>query len=222
MKIAFSLCFVFLNFGILIANDSNLIKKSSKSVINADITPNNYTGSDIVRIQSAINAAKGKTDKVIIPKLNRNGTNYWKIDSAILVPGNMTIILDNCTIQLSDQCRDNMFRSDNVGIGVTNPTWNHNISIVGIGEAVLKGADNPRSTGDAYRTLSLNSQTGRVSYGSDAGKQGIKQKGDWRNNLIQMAYIDGFVLKNIKIENSHAWAISFERNAQCLYFRILE
>lgn len=178
------------------------------------ITPNDFTGSDIERIQAAINAAKNTTHKIVIPPGNSNGTNLWKIDSAILLPGNMTVILDNCIIQLSDSCRDNMFRSDNVGIGITNPVWNHNISIVGIGEVILRGADNPRSTGDAYRTLTLapeKEKNWRVSYGSDAGKKGRKQKGDWRNNLIQIAYVDGFTLKNIKIENSHAWAISFER-----------
>ena len=176
-----------------------------------DITPNSFTGSDIERIRAAIIVAKESTHKIVIPKRNSNGTNIWRIDSAILLPGNMTVILDNCVIQLSDNCRDNMFRSDNVGVGITKPQWNHNISIVGIGEVILKGADNPRSTGDAYRTLTLNNVKGRVSYGSDAGKKGIKQKGDWRNNLIQIAYVDGFNLTNIKIENSHAWAISFER-----------
>ena len=175
------------------------------------ITPNDFKGNDIERIQAAITAAKKTTHKVVIPQRNSNGTNLWKIASAILLPGNMTIILDNCIIQLSDSCRDNMFRSDNVGIGITNPVWNYNISIVGVGDVLLKGADNPRSTGDAYRTLTQDPVNGRVSYGSDAGKQDRKQKGDWRNNLIQIAYVDGFNLKNVKIENSHAWAISFER-----------
>ncbi|HEY0667373.1 MAG TPA: glycosyl hydrolase family 28 protein [Sphingobacteriaceae bacterium] len=176
-----------------------------------DITPNNFTGTDIQRIRAAIASAKGTTNKIVIPKRNSNGTNIWKIDSAILLPANMTVILDNCIIQLSDLCRDNMFRSDNVGIGITNPKWVQNISIVGIGDVVLKGADNPRSTGDAYRTLVGTNQKGRVSYGSDAGKEGLKQKGDWRNNMIQIAYVDGFKLKNVTIQNSHAWAISFER-----------
>lgn len=178
------------------------------------ITPNDFKGSDIGRIQAAINTAKKTTHKIVIPQRNSNGTNIWKIDSAILLPGNMTVILDNCIIQLSDSCRDNMFRSDNVGIGITNPVWNYNISIVGVGDVLLKGADNPRSTGDAYRTLTLapeNEKNWRISYGSDAGKDDRKQKGDWRNNLIQIAYVDGFTLKNVRIENSHAWAISFER-----------
>lgn len=179
-----------------------------------DITPNDYTGSDLERIQAAIHAAKGTTGKVIIPKENGNGSSCWKIDRAILLPSNITLILDNCTVQLSDSCRDNMFRSDNVGIGITDPEWNHHIHIIGIGDVYLKGADNPRATGDAYRTLTLtpeNEKNWRVSYGSDAGKNGVKQKGDWRNNLIQIAYVDGFKLKNVTIENSHAWAVSFER-----------
>ena len=184
---------------------------SVKAAPQQAITPNDFQGSDIDRIQAAIYAAQKTTNQIVIPSRNSNGANLWKIDRAILLPSHITVILDNCTIQLSDLCRDNMFRSDNVGIGITNPAWNHNIHIVGIGDVRLKGADNPRSTGDAYRTLTLTPERGRVSYGSDAGKEGVKQKGDWRNNLIQIAYVDGFSLKNVKIENSHAWAISFER-----------
>jgi polygalacturonase len=181
------------------------------------ITPNQFEGNDIQRIRSAIEAAKTSTRKVTIPSRNANGTNIWLLDSAILIPGNMTILLDNCTIQLSDQCRDNMFRSDNVGIGISDPVESENISIIGMGDVILKGADNPRATGDGARTLTLNpaeeKEKGnwRVSYGSDAGKEGKKQKGDWRNIMILMAHIDGFKLKNINIENSHAWAVSFER-----------
>lgn len=182
-----------------------------------DITPNQFKGSDIQRIRSAIEKARSSTRKVVIPPRNSKDRTLWLLDSAILVPGNMTIILDNCTLQLSDQCRDNMFRSDNVGIGITDPVWNENICIIGLGDVTLKGANNPRATGDGARTLTLNPQeeiekgNWRVSYGSDAGKEGRKQKGDWRNIMILMAYVDGFRLENVKIENSHAWAVSFER-----------
>lgn len=190
---------------------SGIFIGAEKDSLTHPITPNDFKGSDTERIQAAINAAKGSTNKIVIPMQNAKGANSWKIDRAILLPSNMTVILDNCIIQLSDQCRDNMFRSDNVGAGIGNPGWNYNISIVGIGDVLLKGADNPRSTGDAYRTLTLSNEKGRVSYGSDAGKEGIKQKGDWRNNMIQIANVDGFKLKNVTIKNSHAWAISFER-----------
>ena len=147
--------------------------------------------------------------------MNSNGTNIWLLDNAILLPSNMTVILDNCTLQLSDKCRDNMFRSDNVGLGITHPEWNRHINIIGIGDVYLKGADNPRATGDGARTLVSSpkdtSHGWRVSYGSDAGKKGVKQKGDWRNIMILMAYVNGFKLKNVNIVNAHAWAVSFER-----------
>src|SRR5699024_3229234 len=118
-------------------------------------------------------------------------------------------------LQLSDNSRDNMFRSDNVGIGIKNPKWNYDIRIIGLGNVLLKGADNPRSTGDAAKKLSLTptkdvKETGNyhISYGTDADKEGVKQTGDWRNIMILMAYVKGFTLKNVTIKNTHAWAVS--------------
>lgn len=205
---------VFLSFFLLHSNSSVIAqtgtgrdKASAATIIN----PNDFTGTDTERIRAAIHAAKNTTHKIVIPQVNSNGTNQWIIDSAILLPGDMTVILDNCILQLSDSSRDNMFRSDNVGIGVNGVSWNKNISIIGIGEVVLRGADNPRATGDGHRTLVLTPRPGRVSYGSDAGKPGRKQTGDWRNIMILMGYVDGFTLRNVTIEKSHAWAVSFER-----------
>ena len=98
----------------------------------ARITPNQFEGNDTERIQAAVNKAACTTGKVVIPANNSNGTHIWLLDSAVLLPSNITVILENCTVQLSDSCRDNMFRSDNVGLGVTDPEWNRNISIIGI------------------------------------------------------------------------------------------
>ncbi len=182
-----------------------------------EITPNNFSGTDSERIRQAIRAARGTTNLVRIPRQNANGTNIWKLDEAILLPGDMTVMLDNCTIQLSDSCRDNMFRSDNVGAGIENPVWSKNIHLVGVGKVVLKGADNPRSTGDSGRQLTLDPDAERkkgnwrISYGTDAARPDRKQTGDWRNIMILIAQVDGFSLKNVRIENSHAWAVSFER-----------
>jgi len=179
------------------------------------ITPNEFKGTDTERIQKAVARAKKYTNTITIPAFNANGTAIWKIDKAILLPSGMTVILDNCVIQLSDSCRDNMFRSDNVGAGIANPLWNKNISLIGIGNVILKGADNPRATGDGLRKLSTaydaNHRKERISYGSDAGKPGRKQLSDWRNFLILMAYVDGVRLKNIRFEYAHSWAVTFER-----------
>lgn len=182
------------------------------------ITPNLFKkGSDSDRIDAAIREARKTSGVVVIPALNANGSGIWKIDRTILLPSDITVMLDNCTIQLSDSCRDNMFRSDNVGIGMTSPVWNKNIHIIGIGEVYLKGAENPRATGDGARQLTLDPETEikkgnwRVSYGSDAAKPSQKQTGDWRNIMILIAKVDNFSLKNVRIRNSHAWAVSFER-----------
>lgn len=181
------------------------------------VNPNSFDGTDTERIIQAIEIAKTSSQVVRIPKENTNGTNIWKIDSALLLPGNITLILDNCTLQLSDKSRDNLFRSDNVGAGITHPGWNENIRIYGVGNAVLRGATNPRATGDGARKLSLNPQreqekgNWRVSYGSDAGKPGLKQTGDWRNIMVLIGYVRGFSLKNVRFENAHGWTISFER-----------
>lgn len=182
-----------------------------------EITPNEFKGSDAERIQLAVNKAKGTGKVIRIPAENANGSARWLLDKAILLPSDITIIFDNCTLQLSDSCRDNMFRSDNVGAGITEPQWNRNIHLIGVGRVLLRGAENPRATGDGARKLTLDPEeeqrkgNWRVSYGSDAGKPGEKQTGDWRNIMILIAQVDGFSLKNVRIENSHAWAVSFER-----------
>jgi len=189
-----------------------------------NITPNQFKGSDIQRIQAAVDKAAATNRKVVIPANNSNGSGVWLLDSAVRLPSNISVILDNCIIQLSDNCRDNMFRSNNVGLGIIDPKWNYNINIIGIGEVILKGANNPRSTGDESKTLSINCEKDKnnlkksdgqweydITYGSDAGKEGRKQTGDWRNVMILIAYVDGFKLKNVKIEKTHAWAVSHER-----------
>ncbi|WP_300603968.1 hypothetical protein [Niabella sp.] len=179
------------------------------------VTPNDFKGTDTERIQKAIRKAARYTNTITIPSFNANGTAIWKIDQAILVPSGMTILLDNCVLQLSDSCRDNMFRSDNVGEGTAHPVWNKNIALIGIGNVILKGANNPRATGDGLRRLvsayDANHSKERISYGSDAGKPGRKQLSDWRNFMILMAYVDGFKLKNIHFEHAHSWAVTFER-----------
>jgi hypothetical protein len=206
----------------LILNFILFINWSEKNIEN--ITPIQFEGSDTQRIQEAVDKAAATAGKVVIPANNSNRSGVWLLDSAVRLPSNITVILDNCTIQLSDSCRDNMFRSNNVGLGIKNPKWNYNISIIGLGEVLLKGANNPRSTGGESKTLSKNSEIDKVNikksggswqfditYGSDAGKKGRKQTGDWRNIMVLMAYVNGFKLKNVNIEKSHAWAVSNER-----------
>ncbi|MDD5679444.1 MAG: hypothetical protein PHW60_15860 [Kiritimatiellae bacterium] len=184
------------------------------------VTPNEFTGSDVERINQAIEAVAGTGRRVVIPRRNRTGDgerDVWVLDSAILVQSDTTLELNNCHIKLSDRSRDNMIRSANCGLGITDIRAMRGIYIYGVGNVVLKGADNPRATGDSAKRLVKNNEDAHgefhASYGADAGVPGESQKGDWRNIGILLACVEDFRVENLKIKDSHAWAISLERCA---------
>ncbi len=188
-------------------------------------TVNDYPGlTDNERIETAIREREGNT--IVIPQRKsaiEPERDWWLLDRAILLPADTTVILENCRIKLSDNCRDNFFRSANCGLGIEEPEPLSNIHIKGVGNAVLEGADHPRSTGDSSKIQGCpcpKNFTGaanptfedfhRHSYGTDAGKEGESQTGDWRNIGILMAKIDHLSIENIRIIEQHAWAISLE------------
>ena len=170
------------------------------------ITPNEFKGTDSERIAQALSVLKKQGGGTLrMPRReDADGRAFWLIDEAILLDADTTLIIENCTIKLSDRCRDNFIRSANCGYGIENVQRINNIRVVGIGNAVLLGADNPRATGDGGKQLGVR------SYGTDAGKEGETQTGDWRNIGVLMAYVDGFSVQGISIVDSHCWAMSFE------------
>lgn len=171
-------------------------------------TPNHYLGTDIERINQAVAAAAVANKRVVIPRVNECGdhvSHIWVIDSAILLPGGVTLELDNCHIRLSDRCRDNFIRSSNCGHGIAEIIPIEGIYIIGRGRALLEGANNPRSTGDSAKRLGVR------TYGTDADKPDESQTGDWRNIGILLASVSHFSIENITIKDSHCWAISLER-----------
>ena len=172
------------------------------------VSPNDFLGSDVERINQAIQVGAANGWTVVIPKLNQRAdaiTETWLIDSAILVPENTNLELNNCHIKLSDQSRDNFIRSANCGLGITDITPIEQIHIYGVGDVLLEGADHPRSTGDSAKTIGVH------TYGTDAGVVGESQTGDWRNIGILMAYVENFSIENLKVQDSHCWGISLER-----------
>ncbi len=200
---------------------------------------NDFIGNtDSAILESAVNNCENGI--VIIPPRKQStepDRDYWLIDRAIIVPENTTIVLQNCKIKLSDKCRDNFFRSANCGFGIDNIEKIKNIHIKGEGLCILEGADHPRATGDASKTLACpcpkkpedilkyadwvsdeHRKSGELdfwdehmhSYGTDAGKDGEVQKGDWRGIGILFANAEYFSIENIKIVGSHGWAISLE------------
>jgi hypothetical protein len=172
------------------------------------LTPNAFAGSDVERINRALQAAAGTGRSVVIPRRNCSADGdreVWLLDAAILVPGDTVLVLDNCHLKLSDRCRDNMIRSANCGVGITDILPVRGIHLRGVGNVLLEGADRPRATGDGGKTL------GTQTFGTDAGVDGESQTGDWRNVGILMAFVEGFSLQNLVIKDSHCWGISLER-----------
>ena len=170
---------------------------------------------------------------------------YWLIDRAVLLPENTTVILQNCTIKLSDRCRDNFFRTANCGFGFPDPAPIRNVRIRGEGQCVLEGADHPRATGDSSKLqhnpcphrpediIAIDAdwvpderkKSGQLdfwdihnhSYGTDAGNSDESQYGDWRGIGILFANARDFSIENLRIVESHGWGISLEA---CSYGRI--
>jgi len=179
------------------------------------VSPNAFEGSDSQRINQAIQAASGTGRRVVIPRLNQgeDGTarHIWLLDSAILVRSGTRLVLENCHVKLSDECRDNFIRSGNCGLGVTDIEALSDVHILGVGSVLLEGADHPRATGDGAKTL------GERTYGTDAGVAGRSPTGDWRNVGILLAFVERFSIENIRMKDSHAWGISLER---CAFGRV--
>ena len=173
---------------------------------------------------------------------------YWLLDRAILLPENTTVVLQNCTIKLSDRCRDNFFRSANCGMGIEFPERIKNIHIRGEGLCTLLGADHPRASGDGSKVIhcpcpylpediskyapwmkegtrrSPSELTGddyhAHSYGTDAGKDGESQYGDWRGIGILLANVEHFSISGLRLVKTHGWAISLEECAHGLIEKI--
>jgi hypothetical protein len=179
------------------------------------VSPNDFeNGSQTSRIAAAIEYAGNRGRKVVIPAIDRvTNTGVWKIDSAILLPSDFTLVLDNCTLKLSDLCRDNFIRTANLKVGQPSLETYHNVHIIGIGNVLLEGADHPRATGDCFKQLSTTNSSFYYSYGTDEGKSGVNQYGGWLNHGINIVETVGFSIENIKLKNYHGHGIIVARSS---------
>lgn len=98
---------------------------------------------DSQTIQNAVDYAESTgANRVVIPRHNcRTGQNIWHISSAVLLPSNMTVVLEDAHLRLCDGVFDNIFRNRNVFTpqGNTLEGEQENIHIIGSGNALLDG-----------------------------------------------------------------------------------
>ena len=81
------------------------------------------------------NALKKGANQIIV-------TGDYEIEKAIILPENFTIILQDAHLRLADDTNCNIFinRSSVQPIRTTEQT-DHNINIIGVGRAILDGAN---------------------------------------------------------------------------------
>lgn len=157
------------------------------------ITPNDTIGkSDSESISLAIEKAKADgINKVLIPKRNnRANRDEWIIEQTIYLPGDFELVIDNALLTLDDGVYINMFASENVlkSGSQTKDDRLHNITIKGIGNAVLSGGN--------YNGLSeRTSETG--------GRPHIS-----KNTMILAVNVSNLRIENIKIEKQRWWGIT--------------
>lgn len=160
-----------------------------------EIDPNQFASvarSDSEAIALAIRAAKDTgLNKVRIPRRNeRTGADVWTVDTAILLPSDIEILLDNCTLRQADGCFDNIFRTlhTHTAAAASPSSRLKNIHITGLGSATLDGGCH-------------NGLTERTS-----GKDGMPHV-IW-NNMILMTNVEAFSITGITFRDMRWWAVN--------------
>jgi len=112
-----------------------LLVASLASVLLADevITPNDFSGTDSERIEQAIVAAvKAGAYRMTIPAADKSGkAKVWKLDHAIRVPSDFSLLLENCRLELKKGVRDDLIR--NAAATADGGKPDKNIEVLGLG-----------------------------------------------------------------------------------------
>ena len=155
--------------------------------------PRFMSDTDSGSIQNAVNAAENSTTcrTVIIPReCARTGRDEWIIDKTILLPSDITIILDDCHLTLEEGVYENIFRNKNMytDISLKPEGKQHGIRITGRGGAVLDGGKG----NDLRESTSLKDGRPHVRY----------------NNFVLLHNVYDYVLENFRCINMRWWAIN--------------
>lgn len=150
------------------------------------ITPNQFQdGSDSDRIELAIaHAVETGARSVEIPRVNESaGGPLWRIDRAILLPSDFTLILRDCRVELAPRAQCNLIR--NGGTEKQPIEQDRNIHVLGVGNAVLSGG-----------------------FGKHFPMNG--DMNGWEAIGVLFCNVKRFRMEGFQIEESHNWSISLE------------
>jgi len=149
---------------------------------------------DTLVINKMINdAKKSGTNSITIPSINpKNGSNIWNITSPIILPSDITVYINNCTLLRTKYSYCNIFTvEDSYKIGVTVNDEIKNVKVIGIGNAVLDGG--------IPNGLNKFTVTGRGSYVPNS----------YTNCIIYFRNVNGFEISNLHLRQQGFWAINF-------------
>lgn len=122
---------------------------------------------------------------------NAKISGNWIIDTAVRIPSNFTLILEDCHLKLANDCFSNIFVNEHhdTELGKTIEGTDTNISIIGRGTAILDGGE--------YNGLSERNHM----------QNGLPPI--WKNNLLLFTNVNGFQIKGISCRNQRWWALNF-------------
>ena len=157
--------------------------------------PSLFGSDDSQTIQNAIAAAEADGSRqIVIPRYNaRTDKNEWRIPTAILVPSNFTIILDNCYMVQETGIHDNMFTNANTrnrALVTTPEGRQENISIFGRGNVILDGGVHNRRLEKTCRTLFPDG------------------RGMLPNTMFFWCNVTNLHVEDLHIENQRWWAMT--------------
>ena len=166
---------------------------------------NDYIKADITDSEaielclSEANATNGEKQIIF------DGKDY-RLDRAILVDSDTTIVIDNCSVKQNDFVFDNVFRGKNVLIDAINPymaplevTPLCNVKIIGKGEAYIIGTDKP--------------QTGYHPFFNEYQKM-VGDFFGWRTHMFSFSRGVNIEIQNLKLRQTMCWAMSFDNCQQ--------
>lgn len=149
---------------------------------------------DSASIQAAVDrAAETGVGQVVIPRDNaRTGKEGWMIGRTILLPSDMTVVLDGACLSMADGVYENFFRNANMWTaeGRTIAGEQRGIRILGRNGAKLDGA----KANDLCEGTSLTE-----------GRPYVR-----RNVPILMSNVRDFEVSGLRIENHRYWGLCFD------------
>ena len=159
------------------------------------ITPNDpklFGIDDAQTIQNAIDeAVRDGSRQVTIPRYNlRTDSTQWRIDRAIQIPSDFTVLLDNCYMVQETGIYDHMFTNSlsYSEEGKTLAGEQHDITVLGLGNVILDG-------GEHNHLLEKTS-----------GRYGLPRV--WKNTMFYWVNVRNLRVENLFIQHQRWWAIT--------------